>query len=88
MKNEKLNPVVVPQLNKRESGVEFTHIKISPIVQNRHYMAEFSFIFFGMNKMIETTIYGDSKEECVKKVEDFLQTTLEKSEYSFLDKKK
>jgi hypothetical protein len=69
--------------HKRENGLQFTHVKIKPIVKNRHYISLFSYSFNDIEPMMDTTIGGESAEECLKKTEKFLQTNLKPSEYTF-----
>jgi len=70
----------------RESGLRFTKIRIKTIAKNLKYIA----IFSVGNKnhpglgLMETTIAGDSTEECLEKTEKFLKTKLEEDEYIIL----
>ena len=73
-------------INTRESGVRFTHIKINKIVKNKAYVAEFNYGYSNMGNshlLIGTSIHGISPQNCVEKVEKFLETKLNESEYSF-----
>jgi hypothetical protein len=77
---------VEPVLATRESGIRFTHIKINKIVKNKAYVAKFNYGYSNMSNshlLIETTIHGISPQNCIDKVEKFLETKLAESEYSF-----
>ena len=60
--------------------MKFTHITIKPIFKNRKYSAEFN-VEIGKTK-VETTIAGNSPEECIEKVERFLEVKLTKDNYT------
>ena len=62
--------------------ITFSHIIIKTIFKNRKYIAEFeagSGIFNA-----ETTIGGNSIEECIKKTEKFLGVKLNESQYTII----
>jgi len=78
-----LDRVIEVSTYTRESGLEFTHVIINPIVRDRKYQALFSFTFKQLGgKLLATTIGGNSAGDCKHKTEEFLSIKLNESEFT------
>jgi len=61
--------------------IKFGHITIKPIVRKRKYVAEF---LITEPMKTETTIAGNTPEECIKKTESFLDVKLSSDQYTIV----
>lgn len=61
--------------------IKFEHITIKPIVRRRKYVAEFIITY---PFRTETTIGGNSPEECLSKTENLLDVKLTTEQYTIM----
>ena len=71
---------------KRDSGINFTKVIISPIVKNRIHRADFSY-WIGDNDSfkISTSIKGKGIRNTIEKTQKFLTTDLQEQEYEIIN---
>lgn len=74
-------PIAKPLVNCRDNGLKFSIINLKKLVGNS-WVAEFFYSYGDRIKPFETAIHGTSSENCIKRVEDFLETKLNYYELS------
>jgi hypothetical protein len=64
-----------------DKQIKFGHITIKPVIRKRKYVSEF---LVTAPLKVETTIGGNSPEECLEKTEVFLHVKINPEQYTII----
>lgn len=80
-KRSSQEPKAKPLVNSRNNGLRFSIIELRKLVGNS-WVAQFYYTYSDMINPFETSIHGTSSTNCLKRVENFLETKLHYYELS------
>ena len=74
---------IEPKFHTRESGFKFTQIIIKRLNKNA-FIAEFKVKLPNISNPVQTSIYRNSVQDCIKRTAEFLKTELKSEEVTVI----